>query len=57
LHDKYSSVLSMQKKKNFKDKLADQLLVGNLKEGNVAFVEEENDSISLKIRDSEKTIH
>ncbi len=42
---------------NIKDKLADQLLVGNLKEGNVAFVDEENDSISLKIRDSVDTIH
>ena len=42
---------------NIKDKLADQLLVGNLKEGNVAFVDEENDSISLKIRDSVNTIH
>ena len=42
---------------NIKDKLADQLLVGNLKEGNVAFVDEENDSISLKIRDSANTIH
>ena len=42
---------------NIKDKLADQLLVGNLKEGNVAFVDEENDSISLKIRDSATTIH
>ena len=29
---------------NIKDKLADQLLAGNLKEGNVAFVDEENDS-------------
>ena len=42
---------------NIKDKLADQLLLGKLKEGNLAFVDEENDSISLKIRDSEKTIH
>ena len=42
---------------NIKDKLADQLLVGNLKEGNIAFVDEENDSISLKIRDSANTIH
>ena len=42
---------------NIKDKLADQLLSGKLKEGNLAFVDEENDSISLKIRDSEKTIH
>ena len=42
---------------NIKDKLADQLLVGNLKEGNVAFVDEENDSISLKISDSANTIH
>ena len=42
---------------NIKDKLADQLLVGNLKEGNVAFVDEENDSISLKIRDSVNTFH
>ncbi len=42
---------------NIKDKLADQLLVGNLKEGNVAFVDEENDSISLKIRDSVNTVH
>ena len=42
---------------NIKDKLADQLLLGKLKEGNLAFVDEENDSIALKIRDSEKTIH
>ena len=42
---------------NIKDKLADQLLLGKLKEGNLAFVDEENDSISLIIRDSEKTIH
>ena len=42
---------------NIKDKLADQLLLGKLKEGSLAFVDEENDSISLKIRDSEKTIH
>ena len=42
---------------NIKDKLADQLLAGNLKEGNIAFVDEENDSISLKIRDSANTIH
>ena len=42
---------------NIKDKLADQLLVGNLKEGNIAFVDEENDSISLKIRDSANTLH
>ena len=42
---------------NIKDKLADQLLSGKLKEGNLAFVDEENDSISLIIRDSEKTIH
>ena len=42
---------------NIKDKLADQLLLGKLKEGYLAFVDEENDSISLKIRDSEKTIH
>ena len=42
---------------NIKDKLADQLLLGNLKEGNVAFVDEENDSISLKIGDSAGTIH
>ena len=42
---------------NIKDKLADQLLLGKLKEGNLAFVDEENDSIALKICDSEKTIH
>jgi len=42
---------------NIKDKLADQLLLGKLKEGNLAFVDEENDSIALKIRDSETTIH
>ena len=42
---------------NIKDKLADQLLAGNLKEGNIAFVDEENDSISLKIRDSANTLH
>ena len=42
---------------NIKDKLADQLLLGQLKEGNVAFVDEENDSISLKIRDSAGTFH
>ena len=42
---------------NIKDKLADHLLLGKLKEGNVAFVDEENDSISLKIRDSAGTIH
>ena len=42
---------------NIKDKLADQLLLGKLKEGNLAFVDEVDDSISLKIRDSEKTIH
>ena len=42
---------------NIKDKLADQLLAGKLKEGNIAFVDEENDSISLKIRDSANTIH
>ncbi len=42
---------------NIKDKLADQLLVGNLKEGNIAYIDEENDSISLKIRDSANTIH
>ena len=42
---------------NIKDKLADQLLLGQLKEGNVAFVDEENDSISLKIRDSAGTVH
>ena len=42
---------------NIKDKIADQLLVGNLKEGNIAFVDEENDSISLKIRKSANTIH
>ncbi len=42
---------------NIKDKLADQLLLGNLKDGNVAFVDEENDSLSLKIRDSAGTIH
>ena len=42
---------------NIKDKLADQLLLGRLKDGNVAFVDEENDSISLKIRDSVGTIH
>ncbi len=42
---------------NIKDKLADQLLVGKLKEGNVAFVDEENGSISLKIRDSANTMH
>ena len=42
---------------NIKDKLADQLLLGRLKDGNVAFVDEENDSISLKIRDSAGTIH
>ena len=42
---------------NIKDKLADQLLIGNLKEGSIAFVDEENDSISLKIRDSVNTIH
>ena len=42
---------------NIKDKLADQLLVENLKEGNIAFVDEENDSISLKIRDSANTLH
>ena len=42
---------------NIKDKLADQLLLGKLKDGNVAFVDEENDSISLKIRDSAGTIH
>ena len=42
---------------NIKDKLADQLIVGSLKEGDVAFVDEENDSISLKIRDSVNTIH
>tara|TARA_A100001015_G_scaffold39851_1_gene43729 strand:- start:75 stop:2666 length:2592 start_codon:yes stop_codon:yes gene_type:complete len=42
---------------NIKDKLADQLLLGKLKDGNVAFVDEENDSISLKIEDSASTIH
>ena len=42
---------------NIKDKLADQLLLGKLKDGNVAFVDEENDSLSLKIRDSAGTIH
>ena len=42
---------------NIKDKLADQLLLGKLKDGNVAFVDEENDSISLKIQDSASTIH
>ena len=42
---------------SIKDKLADQLLLGRLKEGNVAFVDEEDDSISLKIRDSAGTIH
>ena len=42
---------------NIKDKLADQLLSGKLKDGNVAFVDEENDSISLKIEDSASTIH
>ena len=42
---------------NIKDKLADQLLAGKLKEGNIAFVDEENDSISLKIRDSANTLH
>ena len=42
---------------NIKDKLADQLLAGNLKEGNIAFVDEKNDSIFLKIRDSANTIH
>ena len=42
---------------NIKDKLADQLLLGQLKEGNIAFVDEEDDSISLKIRDSAGTIH
>ena len=42
---------------NIKDKLADQLLLGELKEGSVAFVDEENGSIALKIRDSAGTIH
>ena len=42
---------------NIKNKLADQLLLGKLKDGNVAFVDEENDSISLKIEDSASTIH
>jgi ATP-dependent Clp protease ATP-binding subunit ClpB len=42
---------------NIKNKLADQLLLGKLKDGNVAFVDEENDSISLKIQDSASTIH
>ena len=42
---------------SIKDKLADQLLLGQLKEGDVAFVDEEDDSISLKIRDSAGTIH
>ena len=42
---------------NIKDKLADQLLLGELKEGSEAFVDEENGSISLKIRDSAGTIH
>ena len=42
---------------NIKDKLADQIITGNLKEGNVAFVDEENDSISLKIHDSANTMH
>ncbi len=42
---------------NIKDKLADQLLLGKLKDGDLAFVDEENDSIFLKIGDSEKTIH
>ena len=42
---------------NIKDKLADQLLLGKLKDGNVAFIDEENDSLSLKIRDSAGTIH
>ena len=42
---------------NIKDKLADQLLLGKLKDGNVAFIDEENDSISLKIQDSVSTIH
>ena len=42
---------------NIKNKLADQLLLGKLKDGNVAFVDEENDSISLKIEDSSSTIH
>ena len=39
------------------DKLADKLLLGKLKDGNVDFVDEENDSISLKIEDSASTIH
>ena len=42
---------------NIKDKLADQLLLGKLKDGDVAFVDEENDSISLKIQDSATTMH
>ena len=42
---------------NIKDKLADQIITGKLKEGNVAFVDEENDSISLKIHDSANTMH
>ncbi len=40
-----------------KDKLADELISGQLIDGFEAFIDLEEDSITLKIRDSEATLH